>query len=211
MPSCTFPRSGGRDSRPRAQPCLTRLLLRFVAQTAGSTISQWDRYSAGTAYTLMQKRYGTDLAKAEQAYRTSCPGTASIKHQCSWWHMTPRMLDACGYPAAVSPYKTHRRTWCTMREPRSRFLSAYFYAECSCRVARAVAARAWGLRADATPAPPALRPHTSSARRAPWQPDGSPVPLTARRGPPAVATQVCRRARHSAQAAPLARVRRPVE
>ena len=29
MPSCTFPRSGGRDSRPRAQPCLTRLPASF--------------------------------------------------------------------------------------------------------------------------------------------------------------------------------------
>ena len=99
-----------------------------IPKTAGSTISKQDRHSADAAYTLMNQHAGGELRKREGTFRSRCLGTASQRHQCAWRHFSPRLLDTCGFPEDINPYKK-RSVYCAMREPRERFLSSFFYSE----------------------------------------------------------------------------------
>ena len=100
-----------------------------IPKAAGSTLLKQDRYSADSAYTtLMNQHAGGELRKREGTFRSRCRGTASPGHQCMWRHFSPRLLDACGFPEDINPYKK-RSVYCAMREPRARFLSSFFYSE----------------------------------------------------------------------------------
>ena len=99
-----------------------------IPKAAGSTLLKQDRYSADAAYTLMNQHAGGELRKREGTFRSRCRGTASPRHQCMWRHFSPRLLDACGFPEDINPYKK-RSVYCAMREPRARFLSSFFYSE----------------------------------------------------------------------------------